>query len=329
MKHFTLFRAVAVTVLICLSYLSSANSIADTDTTYYEIWDIDTLENIGGHTTTVIGNPQVVSTDMGRAVEFDGNGDMLLIDANPLGSTTEYTVEIIFKPAASFPNNVDPRFVHIQDLNDPQAKRVMMEIRINSRNQWYLDGFMNTDIANLTLIDTGRVHPTEQWMHAATTYKDNVFKTYVNGVEELSGNVAYSAALVAPTAKTSLGARMNQQNWYKGLIKTFKVTQKALSPDEFMKINPTSVVQYSDDRLNVLLFPSIADDYINLSTSLNNSNLKMNIYNSMGQLVYADFFSCKGGNNFRISTSNLASGIYYVVLNSKEINKSLPIVIEH
>ena len=329
MKKFTLPMLFTGAIILNLICFLPAKCQSESDTVNYEIWEIDTLENIGGHATTVIGNPKVVSTDMGRAVQFDGDGDMLLIDANPLGSSTEYTVEIIFKPTASYPDNVDPRFVHIQDLNDPVAKRVMMEIRINSRNQWYLDGFMKTDIANLTLIDTGLVHPTEQWMHAATTYKDGVFKTYVNGVEELSGNVAYSSALVAPTAKTSLGARMNQQNWYKGLIKRFKVTQKALSPDEFMKLTQTNVEQNREDNKSVQIFPSIANEYVNISTRFQSSKLKLKIYNYMGQLVYNDSFICSGANDFRVPTSDLASGIYYVVLNSKEVTKALSIVIEH
>ena len=327
MKYQTFFRILFICYLLSLYNFTSANT--KTDTTYYEIWEIDTLENIGGHSTTVIGNPKVVSTDMGRAVQFDGVGDMLLIDANPLGNTTEYTVEIIFKPAASFPNNVDPRFVHIQDLNDPDAKRVMMEIRINSRNLWYLDGFMKTDMANLTLIDTGKVHPTEQWMHAATTYKDGVFKTYVNGIEELSGNVAYSTALVAPTAKTSLGARMNQQNWYKGIIKRFKVTQKALAPEDFLSITtPSSIIEnLSQDRIQI--FPTRADDFINIAVDKISTELNLKIYNTLGQVVNTMLLRSDGNEQFRINTSNLLPGLYYLVFTWADFKESVPVLIKH
>jgi hypothetical protein len=138
-------------ILLTILFSSlSAKAERKADTTYYELWDIDTLENIGGHPTTIIGNPQVVMTDIGKAIEFDGDGDMLLIDANPLGEAKEFTIEIIFKPDGAYPQNADPRFVHIQDPDDAAQKRVMMELRITAENLWYLDGFMNTDNASLT-----------------------------------------------------------------------------------------------------------------------------------------------------------------------------------
>jgi len=62
-----------------------------------ELWEIDNLEKIGGHPVDVIGDPEVVNTEIGRAVEFDGNGDMLLVDFNPIGDARAFTVEVIFK----------------------------------------------------------------------------------------------------------------------------------------------------------------------------------------------------------------------------------------
>jgi len=141
----------------------------------------------------------------------------------------------------------------------------MIELRITADNQWYLDGYINTDNDDLTLINASLIHPTGEWMHAAVTYKDNLFKTYVNGVEELNGTVTYSSNIVAATAMTSLGARMNQKNWYHGLIKTFKVTRKALSPAEFLTISTNSEKLTFVEKNILFVFPSIADNYINIS----------------------------------------------------------------
>ena len=39
-----------------------------------ETWTFDRLDRIGGHQTTMLGNPRVVETPIGKAVEFDGVG---------------------------------------------------------------------------------------------------------------------------------------------------------------------------------------------------------------------------------------------------------------
>ena len=51
---------------------------AQTDATRVE-WRLDNLEQIGGHAVTIVGEPAVVDTDRGRAIQFDGVDDGLLI----------------------------------------------------------------------------------------------------------------------------------------------------------------------------------------------------------------------------------------------------------
>ena len=52
-----------------------------------EVWTFDRLENIGGHKTTVLGEPKIIDSPMGKAVEFDGVDDALFIDNHPLAGT--------------------------------------------------------------------------------------------------------------------------------------------------------------------------------------------------------------------------------------------------
>ena len=300
-----------IPVFLLLKSLSAAATI-DTDTTYYELWYIDTLENIGGHPTTVIGNPEVVSTDQGRAVQFDGDGDMLLIDANPLGGTKEFTIEIIFKPEGAYPLNADPRFVHIQDPDDPQSRRVMIELRITDENLWYLDGFMNTDNASLTLIDASLTHPVNQWMHAAVTYQNSIFKTWVNGIEELSGNVTYVSDIVAQDAKTSLGARMNQKNWYRGIIRTLKVTHRVLEPDEFLvtDTNVTDLDEFSPAGFSVC--PNPARQFVTIMSFPVCSPVSIKIINVLGKTIYREKLIAASANSHKIDTSCFPEGIYLI-----------------
>ncbi len=59
---------------------------------------------------------------------------MLLVDNNPTGEAKAFTVEVVFKPDSSHPENTAPRFIHIQDPDDKNNKRLMIELRINEKN---------------------------------------------------------------------------------------------------------------------------------------------------------------------------------------------------
>lgn len=218
-------------VLLCL--LLFAAVLEGQETVYSECWILDNLTLIGEHRVEVSGNPEVVDTELGRAVQFDGEGDRVLVDANPIGAAREFTVEVLFRPSGSFPDNRDPRFVHIQDPGDPAQKRVMIELRTTEENRCYLDGYLKTDNDNLALIDASLTHPSGIWHHAAVTYKDGVFTTYMNGEEELRGKVTHRETVLNALGKTSLGARMDLRNWFRGEIRMVKVTHAALGPAEF------------------------------------------------------------------------------------------------
>jgi len=199
-----------------------------------EHWQIDNLKAIGGHHTVVYGNPEVVETAFGTAVKFDGEGDMLLVDFNPIGNAKEFTIEVIFNQEASFPDNIAPRFIHIQDPDDEENKRILLELRVNEQNQCYLDGYMRTNKGDLVLIDENLVHPTERWLHAALTYKNNVLTTYINKEKQLTGEIEFGSLIVNPNSKVAIGSRMNQIHQFSGMIKTLKITRIALEPEDFM-----------------------------------------------------------------------------------------------
>ena len=45
------------------------------NTDHRELWTFDRLDRIGNHPTTVLGDPRVVDTPVGKAIEFDGVDD--------------------------------------------------------------------------------------------------------------------------------------------------------------------------------------------------------------------------------------------------------------
>ena len=226
-RSFMLFLIKSIVVLSCA---------AQTGNTKSEIWELKSLKKIDGHKVQVFGNPVVVKTEIGKAIKFDGVDDRILVDNNPVGSAKEFTIEVIFKADAAYKISSQPRFVHFQDPADPQEKRVMVELRLTPENQWYLDGYMETDAGNKTLVNRTLTHPLGNWDHVALTFKDNTFTTYVNGVSEVTGQVPWDEKLINEKGKVSIGGRMNEVFYYKGLIKTIRVTHKALAPGKFLKI---------------------------------------------------------------------------------------------
>ena len=75
---------------------------------------------------SVVGSPRVVKTPFGRAVEFDGKGDGLFLDVNPIAGLQRFTVEALIEPAGDGP--AEQRFLHLAE--DGSENRAMLETRI-------------------------------------------------------------------------------------------------------------------------------------------------------------------------------------------------------
>ena len=183
---------------------------------------------------SVEGNPKTGTSVLGNSVFFDGDADRIVVHQNPLAGADEFTIEIIIYPNDVYPNNPEPRFFHIESADNPD-RRVTMELRLNDNHQWYLDSFIKADDQALALIDATLTHPTEQWAHAAMTFKDQIFTSYVNGKQELSAQTQFLP--IAIHAKTSIGARMNKVHWFNGGIYAIHISPKALEPKDFTLIH--------------------------------------------------------------------------------------------
>ena len=333
MKHHNFIRSAFIFVLLLSTALMGA-SLHASDTIYYEVWDISNLEIIGEHTVTTLGDPQVVSTEIGDAVRFDGDGDRLLVDFNPIMDAKEFTVELVFKPDACYPNNTEPRFLHFQDPDDPEAKRVMIELRIDANNQCYMDGFVKTDAGSLALIDETLVHSTEVWQHVAITYKDSTLTTYFNGTKELSGTLHYSKAIVNTLGKTSLGGRMNDVAFYAGLMKTLKVTHTCLEPENFIvpENSGTSTTEapilLGENEMDV--FPIPADRFLKvmLEPGQFTKNVEMSIFDLSGKICHRKA-NLQNEDYLTVDTSDFQDGVYLLSIKSNGQSDFRRIVVLH
>ncbi|MFH0759719.1 MAG: DUF362 domain-containing protein [Bacteroidota bacterium] len=320
-----------------LKFYLDASGTTDTtapDTLYYELWDISNLETIGGHSVTSSGDPQVVSTELGDAVEFDGDGDRLLVDFNPIMNAKEFTVELVFKPKACYPENTAPRFVHIQNPDDPDAKRVMIELRVDENNQCYMDGFIKTDAGSLTLINETLVHSTEKWQHVAITLKDSIFTTFFNGIEELSGILRYDSMIVDSIGKTSLGARMNEEAYYAGLMKTLKVSHACLKPEDFIlpPVTDTTITELpvAGVEIGMDVFPVPANRYMKVKMEPGQymNSAEVLIGDLSGRTIFRKAYPRDGG-ELTIDTSDFMVGVYIVTIQSSGQSVFRRVVVIH
>ncbi len=187
------------------------------------VWKIDSANKIGEKVVTVSGNPKVILVEDGNSLEFDGVDDGLLIDQNPLAGMQEFTIEVDCKPYRGGSENREQRFLHIQDPEN-EDRRILLELRLNDRDEWYGDWFIKTEKETLILIDSSFTHPVGEWATMSLEYKKGTVKGFVNGIPEVSGEIEYLP--VGPQGKISIGTRMDQRSWFKGAIKEVRFLSK-------------------------------------------------------------------------------------------------------
>lgn len=189
-------------------------------------WRMDSASEIGGNSTEAWGNPEMIEGKEENFVEFDGKDDGLLVNNNPIAGMDEFTIEVDFKPYSGYPENREQRFLHIQDP-DNENRRILIELRLNNQEEWYGDWFIKAESEDLTLIDSTLTHPVNEWATIKLVYKDGQMRGYINGKQELSGQIDYLP--IDDKGKTSIGARMDKRSWFKGAIKEVRFIPEALS----------------------------------------------------------------------------------------------------
>ena len=185
-------------------------------------WRLNNLQQFAQDGVERLGSPAVVQTEIGPAVQFNGVSDALLIARNPIAGLQQFTVEVLLSPDAEGP--VEQRFFHIQERS--AENRALLELRLNG-GRWALDTYLRYGTSQLTLLDPARTQPASTWHVAALTYDGRRMVHYVDGVEQASGEVAFTPLT---EGQVSIGARQNRVSWFKGRIHTIRVTPSALAP---------------------------------------------------------------------------------------------------
>ncbi len=199
-----------------------------------QVWRFDNIENIGGHATHVLGHPQVIDSEYGKAVQFNGVDDGIFVDVHPLAGTSTYTWEVIFRPDADGPQA--QRFFHLQEQDPATGKdtnnRMLFEIRILA-GQWCLDSFASSDTQNRTLLNCKMMYPLGKWYRVTAVCDGKTLRNYVNGDLQGEGELDLKPHLAG---HTSIGVRINKIYWFKGAVLMAHMTPRVLTPEEFLKM---------------------------------------------------------------------------------------------
>lgn len=171
------------------------------------------------------GNPKIVSSPYGDAVNFNGENDAFFLDENPLETLESFTVEMVFKPVSH--SNFEQRILHIGEVSND---RMLLEIRTVNSN-WYFDGFAASKDNKLALINEEFLHPLDIWYHVAFVVTPNSLTTFVNGKQELQESFNFKPIL---SGSTSIGVRLNKRSYFKGAIYKIRVSPNKLDPESFM-----------------------------------------------------------------------------------------------
>lgn len=225
-----LLSALAVAALALYAQAQAANSPTPTEQT----WRFDRLDSIGGHATQIVGNPQLVETPAGKAVQFNGVSDGIFVDEHPLAGAAAYTWEVIFRPDADGPEA--QRFFHLQE-QDPATgadtkNRMLFEIRIVD-GQWCLDSFASSGESTRTLLNCKLLHPLGRWYRVTAVYDGKTLRNYVDDEVEGEGPLDLKPQRAG---RSSIGVRINKLYWFKGAVLVARMTPRALEPGEFLKL---------------------------------------------------------------------------------------------
>ena len=189
------------------------------------VWRFESLDEIGGQPIEVQGDPQVIQTSIGTAVEFDGEDDALFVPVHPLAGAETFTWEVYFRPDSG--GAAEQRFFHLQV--EGKEDRLLFETRL-VEGGWYLDAFANATESK-ALMARDKIFPLDAWYHIAQVYDGKTYSSYVDGELQTSAEVA-----LAPQGegRTSVGVRITLVDYFKGAVRSARFTRHALTPEEFL-----------------------------------------------------------------------------------------------
>lgn len=172
--------------------------------------------SVGGYPVQSIGSPCLGAHDGFRTVRFDGGGDGLLVDMNPIEGFHRFSIEIEFCPESG--GLREQRFFHIQEHGS--ENRVLLETRVTPDGFWYGDSFIKSPSCERFLNDPSRLHPLDRWYRFHLEFDGARMVQSIDGESELEARIDFSPL---GRGQTSLGMRIDRRFWLKGSIGRMRI----------------------------------------------------------------------------------------------------------
>lgn len=227
--------ALAISVTSGAILAAAMGGQANTAVARAVVWRFNRTDSIGGQKTEVLGHPRVIEMPYGKAVQFNGVDDALMIPQHPLAGASTYTWEVIFRPdGGAFAQ----RFFHLQEQDPATGKdtgnRMLFEIRVMN-GKWCLDSFASSGENHRTLLNCKLLHPLGRWYAVTAVYDGKELRNYVDGELQGEGSLELKPQL---SGHSSVGVRINHLYFFKGAVLMARMTPRALPPSEFLKVPP-------------------------------------------------------------------------------------------
>ena len=162
---------------------------------------------------------------------------------------------------------------------------------------------------------------TEEWDLAPGCYTFNVYDQYGDGVEASMWG-QYEDGIVVLTDVGSWDGSISQSNLWNG------VQYEEQGTTAFEVLPQFDISESSENKIG--LFPNPFKDYTNVSVhSSNGGDMEIEIYNTLGEVVYFNNTKLSvGHNNMKIQSGDLLPGVYYIniIIDDKNHLERLSIV---
>ncbi len=215
-------------ILILLVGLVMAGCASQPEAT---LWRFDNLDRIGGVAAHGDGAPEIIATEAGPAIRFDGIKDALFVDQHPLAGAARFTAEAIFRPEGG---PVEQRWMHLAEIDPTTGKetsaRFLFEIRVVGSG-WYLDAFTTGTGYRQALMAPDKLHPLGRWYRVAMSYDGTLFRSYVDGELQSEAAIAFAPQ---GAGRSAFGSRFNRVDHFRGAVFEARFTRRALQPQEFV-----------------------------------------------------------------------------------------------
>ena len=183
----------------------------------------DVSEN--GNSGTILGGPKVVDGHEGKALDFNGSSDSVVIETSDSLAKTESAITM---EAWIFPRSFGADREIISKWDNVMNGIIHFEGKSAGNMRFCMRKDDDSMVVNFNTVAT---LPVDTWSHVAETYDGKAAKVYFDG-EEVFSQGGTGDMRENPDVKWWIGSMYAQDRYFDGLIDEVRIWSRALSEKE-------------------------------------------------------------------------------------------------